>query len=58
MLNQIVHTELFKLGVVLLQVGLAGLRAGADGLGDVFVVGARGVGLEEVGASLVVGSNL
>jgi len=30
----------------------------ADGLGDVFVVGARGVALEEVGASLVTGCNL
>jgi hypothetical protein len=58
MLDQIIHTQLLKLRVVLLQVRLAGLRTGADGLGDVLVVGPRRVGLEEVGTRLVVRRNL
>ena len=58
MLDQVLHPQAFKLGVVLLQVSLAGLRPRANGLGHVLVVRPAGVRLVQVGASLVVRGNL
>ena len=38
MLNHLLRAQILKLLIVLLKIGLAGLCAGANGLGDILIV--------------------